>query len=98
MKKNSDIIREKAASITEDAQDLLDATSDVAEQKVVEARKRLSDALDRGKEMWGQAQDYAVEKARAADEVIRDYPYQSIAIAFGVGTLVGLLLMRRRSA
>jgi ElaB/YqjD/DUF883 family membrane-anchored ribosome-binding protein len=94
MKKHHQI-QESAAHLAEDAQALLAATADVAETKVVEARKRLTAALERGKEAWGQAQDYAVAQAKAADEVIRDHPYQSIGIAFGVGALLGLLLRRR---
>jgi ElaB/YqjD/DUF883 family membrane-anchored ribosome-binding protein len=94
MKKHNDI-QESAANLAEDAQALLAATANVAETKVIEARKRLSSALERGKEAWGQAQDYASAQAKAADEVIRDHPYQSIGIAFGVGALLGLLLRRR---
>ena len=94
MKKNNEI-QESAANLAEDARELLAATANVAESKVVEARKRLAVALDRGKQAWGQVQDRAVAQARAADEVIRDHPYQSIGIAFGVGALLGLLLRRR---
>jgi ElaB/YqjD/DUF883 family membrane-anchored ribosome-binding protein len=97
MKRSNHQIQESAANLAEDAQELLAATANVAETKVIEARKRLSAALDRGKEAWGQAQDYAVEKAKAADEVIRDHPYHSIGIAFGVGALLGLLMSRRSS-
>ncbi len=94
MKKNEDI-QESAANLAEDAQALLAATANVAETKVIEARRRLSDALDRGKEAWGQMQDFSVAQAKAADEVIREYPYYAIGIAFGVGALVGLLFRRR---
>ena len=94
MKKNNEI-QESAANLAEDAQALLAATANVAETKVVEARKRLSDALERGKRAWGHAQDYAVAQAKAADEVIRDHPYQSLGIAFGIGAMLGLLLRRR---
>lgn len=93
MKKNAE---DTITGLAEDAQDLLEATAGVAESKVVEARKRLSAALERGKEAWGQVQDCAVEQAKAADEVIRDNPYQSIGIAFGIGALLGFLLTRRR--
>jgi ElaB/YqjD/DUF883 family membrane-anchored ribosome-binding protein len=96
MKKNHEI-QESAAHLAEDAQELLAATAHVAETKVIEARKRLSAALERGKQAWGQVQDYTVAQAKAADEVIRDHPYQSIGIAFGVGALLGLLLRRRSS-
>lgn len=94
MKENNEI-ESRAANLAENAQDLLAATADVAESKVVEARRRLSAALQRGKEAWNDVQDQAVEKARLADEIIRDHPYQSIGIAFGVGALLGLLLRRR---
>jgi ElaB/YqjD/DUF883 family membrane-anchored ribosome-binding protein len=94
MKKNTEI-QTSAANLAEDAQELLAATAHVAEAKVVEARKRLSAALERGKQAWGQAQDYAVEKAKAADEVIREHPYQAIGVAFGIGALLGLLLRKR---
>lgn len=97
MKRSNHQIQESAANLAEDAQELLAATANVAETKVIEARKRLTAALDRGKEAWGHAQDYAVEKAKATDEVIRDHPYQSIGIAFGVGALLGLLMSRRSS-
>ena len=33
--------------------------------------------------------------ARAADRVIRDHPYQTVGIAFGVGLLVGVLVNRK---
>jgi ElaB/YqjD/DUF883 family membrane-anchored ribosome-binding protein len=94
MKKNHEI-KESVSNLADDAHALLAATADVAETKVVEARKRLSAALERGKQAWGQVQDCAVSQAKAADEVIRDHPYQSIGIAFGVGALLGLLLKRR---
>jgi ElaB/YqjD/DUF883 family membrane-anchored ribosome-binding protein len=94
MKKNHEI-QESAAVLVEDAQALLAATANVAEAKVIEARKRLASALERSKEAWGEVQDYAKEKAKAADEVIREHPYQSIGIAFGVGALLGLFLSRR---
>jgi|ERR1700722_2869360 ElaB/YqjD/DUF883 family membrane-anchored ribosome-binding protein len=95
MRKQHHHIQESAADLAEDAQALLAATADAAESKVVEARKRLAAALERGKEAWGQVQEAAIEKAKAADEVIREHPYHSIALAFGIGALVGLLIGRR---
>lgn len=82
-------------SLAEDARALLTATAEVAEDKVVAARARLSDALERGREVWGTVQQRAVAGAKATDKVIRSNPYQSIGIAFGVGALVGFLLARR---
>ena len=82
-------------NLMEDTQELLDATAHIAEEKVVEARKRLAAALERGKEVWNDVQEKAIAGAKATDTVIRDNPYQSIGIAFGVGALIGFLLSRR---
>ena len=81
--------------LMEDAQALLAATAHVAEARVVEARQRLSAAMARGKETLKQVRESAVAGAKAADQVIRDHPYQSIGVALGVGALLGFLLGRR---
>ncbi|MBC8126719.1 MAG: DUF883 domain-containing protein [Gloeobacteraceae cyanobacterium ES-bin-144] len=82
-------------SLAEDAQALLAATTDVAGEKVAEARKRLTSALEKGKETWNEVQEKAVEGAKATDQVIRDHPYQAIGVAFGVGAILGYILSRR---
>lgn len=82
--------------LVDDAQALLTATADVAGEKVAEARKRLSAAVDRGRETWNTVQGRAVEGAKAADQVIRSHPYQSLGVAFGVGALLGFLMASRR--
>jgi ElaB/YqjD/DUF883 family membrane-anchored ribosome-binding protein len=81
--------------LVEDAQALLAATAHVAEAKVVEARKRLTAAIDKGRETWNAVQEKAVAGAKATDQVIRDHPYQAIGVALGVGALIGFLLSRR---
>jgi ElaB/YqjD/DUF883 family membrane-anchored ribosome-binding protein len=83
--------------LAEDARALMAATADVPREKVGEARKRLAVALDRAKEIASRVRDKAVESAKATDEAVRDNPYQAIGIAFGVGALVGYLVMRRCS-
>jgi ElaB/YqjD/DUF883 family membrane-anchored ribosome-binding protein len=54
--------------------------------------ERLVDEL---KSMVERAQEQAVERAKAADRVIRDHPYQTIGLAFGLGLLIGVLARRR---
>jgi ElaB/YqjD/DUF883 family membrane-anchored ribosome-binding protein len=84
-------------TLAEDARALMAATADVAGEKVEEARKRLTSALDTAKELAGRVRDKAIEGAEAADEAVRENPYRAIGIAFGVGALIGYLLMRRCS-
>jgi ElaB/YqjD/DUF883 family membrane-anchored ribosome-binding protein len=88
-------VAEHTEHLMADAKELLAATGHVAEEKVVEARKRLAAAIERGKEAWNTVQEKAVAGAKATDEVIREHPYQAIGIAFGIGALVGFLLSRR---
>jgi ElaB/YqjD/DUF883 family membrane-anchored ribosome-binding protein len=86
---------EPARHLVEDARELLEATAHVAEEKVVEARKRLAVALEKGKDAWFVVQKSAVTGAKATDRAIREHPYPAIGIAFGLGLLVGFLARRR---
>ncbi len=81
--------------LMEDAQALLAATAHVAEEKVVEARKRLTSAIEKGKETWNNVQEKTIAGAKATDQVIRDNPYKALGVALGVGAIIGYLLRRR---
>lgn len=52
--------------------------------------------VDELKAMFQRAEEKAVDRAKAADRVIRDHPYQTIGLAFGLGLLVGVLAIRRK--
>ena len=82
-------------NLADDARALMAATADVAGDKVVEARKRLAAALDSGKQIFGRVREKTVESAKAADQVVRENPYQSLVIAVGVAVVIGYLLGRR---
>ena len=95
MNEQTQAIRNDMGQLASDAQALMAATADVAGEKVGEARKRLAEALERGKEIYGCVREKAVEGAKATDEAVRSHPYQAIAIGVGVGALLGFLLARR---
>ena len=80
------------AQLAEDAKTLLAATAQVAEQKVVDARKRVMSALEQG---WEAVSERTMASCRATDETIREHPYQAVGAALGLGALVGFLLARR---
>ena len=88
-------IAEPVENLVEDARELLEATANVAEGKVVEARKRLAAAIEKGKNAGRGGGGGGGGGAKATDRAIREHPYPSIAIAFGVGLLVGFLARRR---
>lgn len=66
----------------------MEATSDVAGEKVKDARKRLAVAL-------ASVKDKAVQSAKVVDEAVHEHPYQAIAIGVGIGAAIGYLLGRR---
>ncbi|MBW8781212.1 MAG: DUF883 domain-containing protein [Verrucomicrobia bacterium] len=58
-------------------------------------RTRFHAAQERFSDLYEGAKKKVVAGAKCTDETIRANPYQSIAIAAGVGLLVGVLLGRR---
>jgi ElaB/YqjD/DUF883 family membrane-anchored ribosome-binding protein len=97
MSKQTQAVSNDMSQLAEDARALMTATADVAGEKVSDARKRLAAALERGKEIADRVREKAVEGAKAADEAVREHPYQAMAVAFGVGAIVGYLVARRCS-
>ncbi len=95
MNKQTQAIGNDISQLADDARALMAATADVAGEKVGEARKRLAEALEGAKEIASRVREKAVVGARAADETVREHPYQAIAIALGVGAIVGFLVSRR---
>jgi ElaB/YqjD/DUF883 family membrane-anchored ribosome-binding protein len=68
-------------------------TGSTSEDNVrIEATERLVDDL---KAVIQRAGEKAVERGKAADQMIRDNPYQTIGLAFGLGLLIGILARRR---
>ena len=85
----------EAGAILKEARELLEATADLTDEKVIKARKRLEDALERGAEISESIRQQAVRGAQAVDHWVRENPYESVAVAFGAGAFLGLLLGRR---
>jgi ElaB/YqjD/DUF883 family membrane-anchored ribosome-binding protein len=83
-------------TLADDARGLLAATSDVAEDKVKLARRRLADALDGGRDVYDRVRAQAARGARAADESVRENPYAPIAAALILGGLLVFLFTRRK--
>ena len=81
--------------IVRDSEELLHTTKDAVGDKAQEVRERLTHALVATKRTCRDLEDKAVEGAKAADKTIRDHPYQSIGVAFGVGLLIGALVTRK---
>lgn len=92
---NMDKIMADLKVLTNDAEALMQATAGQAGEKVSELRQRLSVALDSAKATCRRLEDKAIAGAKAADKTIREHPYESIGLAFGIGLLIGVLVGRR---
>ena len=82
-------------NVVRDAEDLVKATAGEVTDKAKEARDRLVAALESTRATCVRLEEKAVTSAKAADRVVRDYPYHSLGVAFGVGLLIGLLVGRK---
>lgn len=96
MNKNLNSVAQYVETLAQDARSLIAATSDVAEENVRHARKRLSDALSSGGEVYDRLRDEARDKARLARETVQDNPLTAVAVLLVIGGLIALLVTRRR--
>jgi len=85
--------------VISDAEDLLRATASTAGEKVVAAREKVRDSLDRAKVKLAEVEDVIIDSgkqaARATDEYVRDNPWRAVGIAAGIGVIIGMLISRR---
>ena len=95
-KSPKDFIEELHALVSEAENVLSDTNSTHAGETMAALRSRLDTAQARLGELYSSAKQRTIAGAKFTDETIRTNPYQSIAVAAGVGLLVGILLGRRK--
>lgn len=67
-----------------------------AEDKLASLRERFADARDKVEHAFEVAKEKVVAGAKQTDSAIRSHPYESLAIALGVGVLLGAFLRRNK--
>jgi ElaB/YqjD/DUF883 family membrane-anchored ribosome-binding protein len=72
-----------------------DGSAAAAGDKLAALQDRFSDAKTKLQGYYKVAKQRIVDGAQTADDTIRSHPYESLAIALGVGVLLGALLRRR---
>src|SRR5579859_4488388 len=81
-------------AVVHDGEELLRAGAHDLGERGMAARERLAAALEVAKQTRQKLQERAVVGAQATDRLIREHPYQSVGLAFGVGMLLGVLVNR----
>ena len=92
---NTDRLVSDLKTVTRDAEELLKTVSGEEGNGSHDLRMRLSSAIDSAKETYRRLEEKAVAGAKATDKVIREHPYESLGVAFGLGLLVGVLVTRK---
>jgi len=82
--------------VTQHARSLIAATSHLADEKIADARAKLSEVVENAQEAVEYVEERAVATAKRTDEFIREKPYQAVGVAIGIGALLGYLFARRK--
>ena len=96
MQNETDKLMKDLRLVAQDAEDLIRATAGEMNEKTKAARARLMQTLEKAKDTGRDLQAKAIDKAKVADEVIREHPYESLGVAFGLGLLLGVIVNRGR--
>lgn len=78
-----------------DAGDLMAATTALAEEKLSQARHHLEAGLEHGQEIYREVRRSVNEGAHSAKRVLNQNKYPVLALAVGVGALLGYLFASR---
>ena len=86
-------------AVVSDAEELLKATANQTGERAQAARARIEESLGEARERLASLQEDLLgrsrEAARATNQLVHDNPWQSVAVAAGVGFLLGLIIGRR---
>jgi len=69
--------------------------ADKSDEVLSGIRERLETGLENLDGYYTEAKQKVVAGARRTDETIRSHPYESLAVALGVGVLIGALIRRQ---
>src|SRR5215468_5655916 len=91
-----DLISEDASleKLVDDLMLLVQGANEFAAEAGV-PREEIAGKLERFKASCQRVKEQAVAGALATDKVMRQYPYSSLGIAFGLGVLAGVLFRKR---
>jgi ElaB/YqjD/DUF883 family membrane-anchored ribosome-binding protein len=78
--------------VVRDIEELMKSTAGQLSEKATEELKSI---LNRARELCAQLENRALMSLRQADQVVREYPYQTMGVAFAVGALIGVLVNRK---
>lgn len=79
-----------------EGEEMLNSTAAEVGEKNRALRAKLEAAVQKARVLYEQLEAKTVATAKAADQTVREHPYQAIGIAFVAGLLIGVLAVRNR--
>src|SRR5882724_12217830 len=89
-----ELLAEMKALVAEAQTMAADTVSEYSAEALDSLRARFADAQERFADLYAGAKKKVIAGARYTDATIRENPYQSLAVALGVGVVVGVLIGR----
>lgn len=89
-----ELLQDLRALVSEAEAMLGDSVKEHSAEAIEALRNRFEAAQERIANMYAGARKKVVAGAHYADQTIRENPYQSLAVAAGVGLIIGILLGR----
>lgn len=74
---------------------MADSLAEHSAEAMASIRERLDAVQEKLSDVYDSTKKRVAAGAKQADETIRENPYQSMAVALGVGVLIGVLVGRR---
>ncbi len=68
--------------------------ADRAGDRLAELRARFEHLQTKASDVYAGARTKVIAGAKATDQTVRSHPYESLAVALGVGVLLGALVRR----
>jgi ElaB/YqjD/DUF883 family membrane-anchored ribosome-binding protein len=91
----AELLAELKTLVSEAETMMADSLSEHTADAIANLRERFNSAHERFSEVYDRTKKKVVAGAKYTDTTIRENPYQSIAVALGIGVLLGLVVGRR---
>ncbi|MFP5222209.1 MAG: YqjD family protein [Acidobacteriota bacterium] len=91
----SDALSAEMREILAHAQDLVEATAGDVDDRIRKARAELQKRLHSARDKYDDLESLIQEKAKVADAMVRDKPYQAMGGTFLAGLLLGWFMTRK---
>ncbi len=93
---HKDLIGELQALVAEAETLMSESLSEHTAEAIAKLKERFGAAQERFSDIYDRTKRKVAAGAKSTDTSIRENPYPSLAIAVGVGVLVGVLVGRRK--